>query len=301
VVDLTQCTSPSEQRPSISTTPPSKSKDTAEAMKGVTADQAVLAAVMEETGGLGVDAVIDLQYVHDEYNFMQTRIRQLAIEPTAAELSSAAPSPPEATSSSPTPDGSPSSSSSSSDVVSSLASTLLPTPPSSLAQALLAPSQVTAATLIQCLAVHGRLVTSTPSLQLDPPLARQLYLRSGSLSFLFPQSWILASVRRGTLAAVVAEVCKLAQQGLLQPVIHSRYPLAKVGDAFRMLSQAFVGKVVVFMTATTTMSGQPGARSAQPTVGTPARAQRTSTSASSQQPSAITSPQPTALDEEMMP
>jgi hypothetical protein len=52
-------------------------------------------------------------------------------------------------------------------------------------------------TLIQCLGPHGRLVTMTPNLQLDPPDAVQLFLRGCTLSFLFPQVWVLAPAQQG--------------------------------------------------------------------------------------------------------
>lgn len=51
--------------------------------------------------------------------------------------------------------------------------------------------------IISSLAVGGRWVTSQKNLQLDPPHAHLLYLKGATLSFLFPQGWLLSSSQLG--------------------------------------------------------------------------------------------------------
>ena len=216
-------------------------------------DAAVLAAVMVETGGLGVDGVIDLQHSHDEWNFMHmqhvTRRKGDKItegaEAEAEEASSAGEllTDAAAASDSATATAASAPSSSSSASLSAASQSLLSIldvnagmlPPSSsaLSSAPLIPAHpIGLAALISCLGVGGRLCTSTPNLQVDPPLSRQLFLRGASLAFLFPPSWLLGATQRGRFARQATHstdksTCK-AQRPTNACVTADRHALARL-------------------------------------------------------------------------
>lgn len=167
-------------------------------------DAAVLAAVMEETGGLGVDGVIDLQHTHDEWNFLHmqhvTFSDNKSKEAGGATDVNADGGADDAAAAAASNDAAASAADSSVSSLVDVTSGLLP-PSASLSAAPLTPSNpISLPTLIACLGVHGRLLTSTPNLQLDPPLSRQLFLRGASVAFLFPHSWLLGATQRGRFA-----------------------------------------------------------------------------------------------------
>lgn len=216
---------------------------------GFSSDPAVLAAVMEETGGLGVEAVVDLQVLKEEWNFLQMKHVTIAKEQTTQQTQQPVAlegDKPDGLSASNTAAAPSSSSPSSSNP---LDSNFLPTPFASLAPHSLPPlNPISFPTLVQCLAVQGRLLTSTPNLQVDPPLSRQLFLRGGSLSYLFSQNWLLGATQRGRFAHVVTEVLNLANRGTLQANIHAKFPLSALNQAWRALTTSCpTGKIVVQM------------------------------------------------------
>lgn len=167
-------------------------------------DGAVLAAVMEETGGLGVDGVIDLQHTHDPWNFLHmqhvTFTGDQSKEAVSVVDASADDGADDDAAAAASDDAAASAVDSSSGGLVDVTSGLVPLS-ASLSAAPLTPSNpISLPTLIACLGVHGRLLTSTPNLQLDPPLSRQLFLRGASVAFLFPHSWLLGATQRGRFA-----------------------------------------------------------------------------------------------------
>jgi len=240
-------------------------------LKPLTSSSLLLAAVMEETGGLGVDGIIDLQYRHDEWNFLlmkhvtfqksntnnTTQFNNANINTTSTTSTPDASS--DATSTDQGAEGSNDQSqqqrlgAASDDDVSAEAESsafdggLEPIPSSSLAPHSLPPAHpISLPSLISCLAVHGRLCHVTPNLQLDPPLSRQLFLRGASICNLFHQTWIMGATQRGRFAHVVAEVLNLAATGILRPSIHARFSIERVEEAWQtLMGPCHVGKVIV--------------------------------------------------------
>lgn len=103
------------------------------------------------------------------------------------------------------------------------------------------------AEIVNCLAVHGKWITTTPNLQLDPPVSRQLYLRGASVSFLFAHSWLLGATQRGKFAHVVSEVLSLAASGSIVPLISHRVPLDRISQAHALVKRgaAPIGKIIL--------------------------------------------------------
>lgn len=161
------------------------------------ANESVLAAVMEETGGLGVDGIIDLQQQPDEFNFLAPHLRHLTMPAKQQQAQQEKSQEQAGEQQQPASESIASSSASASSTGVSVAPLLSP---SSAPSCLVPSAPIRLSTLIQCLAVQGQLTSSTPNLQLDPPLSRQLFLRGAGISFLFPQQWILGATQRGKLA-----------------------------------------------------------------------------------------------------
>lgn len=232
---------------------------------------------MEETGGLGVDGIIDLQFgEQEEWNYIKLTKREE--NPVEQEVT-------HETHTSESSDA-PSSASSASSHAADHPSDLSPLSPSALSSCLTPSSLITFSTLVSCLGVQGRLLTSTPNLQVDPPIARQIFLRGGTLAWIFPQQWIMGATQRGKLARqethmhthkrqhdtqahpndtkslmflslsslfvtdIVHDVLSLASRGILPPSIHSRYPLSSMHAGWKSLTtHCSVGKVILFTAA----------------------------------------------------
>lgn len=101
--------------------------------------------------------------------------------------------------------------------------------------------------LIRCLGVGGRWCSSNPSLQLDPPDSAALFLRGGSLSFVFEQTWLLAPQQHGKLLHMMNEILCKASTGALKPALCKLYPLEKIRQAHRDIINLAVGKVIIKM------------------------------------------------------
>ncbi|GFS17446.1 quinone oxidoreductase-like protein 1 [Elysia marginata] len=67
--------------------------------------------------------------------------------------------------------------------------------------------------LLSCLGFAGRWITTNPQLQLDPPDSQQLFLRGGSLSFLFPPAWTLMRAQHGRFQHILKDVLDRMETG----------------------------------------------------------------------------------------
>lgn len=70
--------------------------------------------------------------------------------------------------------------------------------------------------LVSCLAAMGQWVTSQPHLQLDPPVAQLLFLKGGSLHFLFEPVWTLSAARTGDYLTILANVMDKLETGVIR-------------------------------------------------------------------------------------
>ncbi|GFO16441.1 quinone oxidoreductase-like protein 1 [Plakobranchus ocellatus] len=67
--------------------------------------------------------------------------------------------------------------------------------------------------LLSCLGFAGRWVSTNPQLQLDPPDSQQLFLRGGSLSFLFPPAWVLMRSQHGRFQHILKDLLDRIEVG----------------------------------------------------------------------------------------
>ncbi|RUS91391.1 hypothetical protein EGW08_000821 [Elysia chlorotica] len=67
--------------------------------------------------------------------------------------------------------------------------------------------------LLSCLGFAGRWITRNPNLQLDPPDSQQLFLRGGSLSFLFPPAWVLMRAQHGRFQHILKDLLDHVENG----------------------------------------------------------------------------------------
>ncbi|XP_059471488.1 quinone oxidoreductase-like protein 1 [Neocloeon triangulifer] len=75
--------------------------------------------------------------------------------------------------------------------------------------------------IISCLSVGGRLITSNPQTQLDPPQSRQLLLRCASVGYLFEQAWTLSSAQQGRYQHILMDIMEKVATKTLKPLIHT--------------------------------------------------------------------------------
>ena len=99
--------------------------------------------------------------------------------------------------------------------------------------------------LIRCLAVHGRWVTSYPNLQMDAGDSRLLMFKGATLSFLFEQSWILSGTQHGRYLHVMTDLVDKLANGEIRPRIARTFPLEQIRKAHRELEVSTVGAVVI--------------------------------------------------------
>jgi Zinc-binding dehydrogenase len=100
--------------------------------------------------------------------------------------------------------------------------------------------------IVRCLGVHGRWCSSSADIQLDPPDSRQLFMRGATLSYLFPQTWLLAPQYHGKYMHILSDLLENTSRGILKPHIRpTRFTLDKIRQAHREMASPGVGKVVL--------------------------------------------------------
>jgi len=98
-------------------------------------------------------------------------------------------------------------------------------------------NSVTKQDIVKCLAVHGRWITPSSDLQLDPPDSLILHLKSASISLLFDHTWVLSGANHGRYLHILQEVMAQLSKGTLsaaQPM-HT-YTVGQTREAHRSLS-----------------------------------------------------------------
>eukprot|EP01095_Lingulamoeba_sp_RSL-Kostka_P002903 TRINITY_DN1381_c0_g2_i1.p1 TRINITY_DN1381_c0_g2~~TRINITY_DN1381_c0_g2_i1.p1 ORF type:complete len:371 (+),score=101.99 TRINITY_DN1381_c0_g2_i1:2-1114(+) len=99
--------------------------------------------------------------------------------------------------------------------------------------------------LIQSLAIHGTWVTSH-YLQLDPPDSKILFLKSASVSYLFPQTWSLSQSQQGRFLNIIMDILEKIKTGVIRSNVAGIYPLSKITDVHQMLNDDnIVGKLII--------------------------------------------------------
>ena len=103
--------------------------------------------------------------------------------------------------------------------------------------------------LIQSLATHGRWATLSNDMQLDPDEARIMGLKNASLSWIFPQAWVVCPSKQGHFLHIMDSVMKHLSEGKFRPLPCTTFDLAQIRDAHRQLENTlqYVGRVVIKM------------------------------------------------------
>jgi NADPH:quinone reductase-like Zn-dependent oxidoreductase len=103
--------------------------------------------------------------------------------------------------------------------------------------------------LISSLAVHGRWVSLSKDLQLDPDESALMAMKNASLSWIFPQAWVLSPSKQGHFLHVMDSVMRNIAEGKLRPLPCSSYNLSQIRDAHRQLENTLehVGRVIIKM------------------------------------------------------
>lgn len=86
--------------------------------------------------------------------------------------------------------------------------------------------------LLSCLGFAGRWITTHPQLQLDPPDSQQLFLRGGTLSFLFPPAWTLMRAQHGRFQHILKDVLDRMENGDFKLNEIVSIPLEKAAEYF---------------------------------------------------------------------
>ena len=73
--------------------------------------------------------------------------------------------------------------------------------------------------LLKSLAAHGSWVTRSKSMQLDPDETEIMSLKNASLSFIFPQAWLLSPSKQGKFLHVLDAVMRSVAEGQLRPLL----------------------------------------------------------------------------------
>lgn len=99
--------------------------------------------------------------------------------------------------------------------------------------------------VISCLGASGKWITQQPSLQLDPPDCQRLFLRGGSVHFLFENIWTLAYSQHGRFQHVLQDAMEKLERGIVKCKISKTVSLETAVDALKSLEDNRTGKVVV--------------------------------------------------------
>lgn len=212
----------------------------------------VVDAVMEETGGMGVDCILDYQDL-DAYDSPKydTSIFETSITPNSSTNMNASNS--DYTSSLTKDDGnnrnsrnnrSNRSNRNSHNVNSSSSfgegeKEIHKTQKNKL--------RISRRELIRCLSVHGRWCTVTRNLQLDPPDSELLFLRGGSVSYLFEQVWLLASKQHGKYLHIIRDILGKLASGAIKSDVTDVFSIDKIKKAHQSVIDNKIGKVIIKM------------------------------------------------------
>lgn len=99
--------------------------------------------------------------------------------------------------------------------------------------------------VISCLGIGGKWVTSQFDLQLDPPDCQQLFLRGGSVNFLFDQAWTLSYAQQGRYQHILHDVIDKLDRGYIKCKVSETVPLDKVPEKLSEIEDIRVGKMVM--------------------------------------------------------
>lgn len=99
--------------------------------------------------------------------------------------------------------------------------------------------------LISCLGSFGKWVTIQSDLQLDPPDSHELFLRSGTICFLFDSLWTLSYSQHGRYRHILCDAVDKLDRGLLKPKMPKTIGINDVAEAMQIISESTTGKVIV--------------------------------------------------------
>eukprot|EP00472_Partenskyella_glossopodia_P005868 CAMPEP_0197534898 /NCGR_PEP_ID=MMETSP1318-20131121/48718_1 /TAXON_ID=552666 /ORGANISM="Partenskyella glossopodia, Strain RCC365" /LENGTH=402 /DNA_ID=CAMNT_0043092327 /DNA_START=116 /DNA_END=1321 /DNA_ORIENTATION=- len=91
------------------------------------------------------------------------------------------------------------------------------------------------ALIIRCLAVHGKWCTTSQTLQLQAHESMQLAMRSASVCFLFEQAWLLSPRHHGKYLHILEDLMASLKKGVFRPVIAKTVKLDEVRGSLRLL------------------------------------------------------------------
>lgn len=100
--------------------------------------------------------------------------------------------------------------------------------------------------ILQLLAAQGAWITSR-SIQLDPPAAKVLLLKSARLVFLFEQTWVLSGAQHGRYLHIVQDLMEQLAGGNVRVNVAQRLELEKISVAYAEVQRQPVGKVVIVL------------------------------------------------------
>ena len=104
--------------------------------------------------------------------------------------------------------------------------------------------------IVSCLGMGGRWLSSSDHLQVDPPLANQLWQRGASLCSVNEQAWVVSAARIGQFLHYLADVLALIDAKHLRPPPVQAFSFEKANDALALLLAAshqtrFAHKIVL--------------------------------------------------------
>ncbi|XP_062619094.1 quinone oxidoreductase-like protein 1 [Saccostrea cucullata] len=99
--------------------------------------------------------------------------------------------------------------------------------------------------VISCLGASGKWITQQPGLQLDPPDCQKLFLRGGSVHFLFENIWTLAYSQHGRFQHILQDAVEKLERGIVKCKISKTISLDSAADTMKTLQDIRTGKVVV--------------------------------------------------------
>lgn len=107
------------------------------------------------------------------------------------------------------------------------------------------PSFPTKHQLISCLAARGQWVTTQPRLQLDPPESQLLLMKGASLHFLFEPVWGLSGAHQGHYLQTMKTIMARLDDKTLKPYVFKTVRLEQVCEELVRLGSYGIGKVVM--------------------------------------------------------
>eukprot|EP00944_MAST-04C_sp_MAST-4C-sp1_P012879 g12879.t1 len=101
--------------------------------------------------------------------------------------------------------------------------------------------------LLKSLAAHGSWVTRSKTMQLDPDETEIMALKNASLSFIFPQAWLLSPSKQGKFLHVLDAVMRSVAEGKLRPLPCTSFNLSQIREAHRFLENEHdrIGRVLI--------------------------------------------------------